>query len=228
MILGVYKDESDLFQRGVQEISSVVQPESDEEKWISLFLSASRGFSHEMVRHGFRTGISQRSTRYVDEDGSPWLDHPLVQEYLAAAPDEDSSYAELSDLVTRTKRIAKATYKCVADELQRWLIKRGIDKFTSRKQARGAARGYLGNALVTELVFSASVAQWKRILRQRCVGPADAEIRNVAAEAMPELQRSRYGESFKNFRLVPSEDGIGESAVEERPTVPGPSDGGGL
>lgn len=213
-ILGVYKDESELFESGARECSQIVQPETDEEKWVSFFLSASRGFSHELVRHGFRTGISQRSTRYVDEDGSPWLDHPLVQEYLAATPDEDSCYAELSDLVMKTKKIARAAYKCVADELQRWLSKRGVDKFTSRKQARGAARGYLGNALVTEMVFSASVAQWKRILRQRCVGPADAEIRAVAAGALPELQASRYGDCFKNFRILPAPDGIGDVAEE--------------
>ncbi len=212
MILGVYKDESELFERGARECSEIVEPESDEEKWISLFLAGSRGFSHEMVRHGFRSGISQRSTRFVDENESPWLDHPVIQEYLAESGQDQSNTWD--SRIRSFKLISQELYKDLVSLLQPWLVGRGVDKFSARKQARGAARGYLGNALVTELVFSASVAQWKRILRQRCVGPADAEIRAVAVAALPELQGSRYGNCFKNFSLVSSEDGIGQSAVE--------------
>lgn len=224
-ILGVYKDDSPLYEKGAREMSAVVPPESDEEKWISLFLSGSRGFSHEMVRHGFRTGISQRSTRYVDEDGSPWLDHPLVQEFwesteLIPEDPDNRLRSAIKALTDDTKRIARETYAKTCETLQKWLLFRGVDKFTARKQARGAARGYLGNALVTELVFSASVAQWKRILRQRATGGADAEIRAVAAGAIGELQASRYGDCFKAFRLIASSDGIGDVAEELPKTGP--------
>lgn len=197
--------------RSYSERSGAVAPEHHEEKWISLFLYGSRGFSHEQVRHRFRTGVSQRSTRFVDEDGSPWVDHPLVQEYVAA---QEIHSGKMMEVVGETKRTARLAYSYVAEKLQGWLVGRGVDKLTSRKQARGAARGYLGNALATECVFSASVAQWRRMLRLRCTGPADAEIRAVFAEALRELRSSRYASDFSGFSLGPSPDGIGEAAAE--------------
>lgn len=201
--------------------SREVQPESDEEKWVSLFVAGSRGFSHELVRHGDRTAISQRSTRYVDEDGSPWVDHPLVQEFLGSnepLPEDpdDLVRGALKTMIEDTKNAARTTYARAAEWLQKWLISRGVDKFTARKQARGAARGYLGNALYTEIVFSASVAQWRRMLRMRCCDPADAEIRAVFAEALEELKRSRYGLYFDGLELVPACDRIGYVASERK------------
>lgn len=193
--------------------SSVLRaPETDEEKWITMFLGGSRGFSHELVRHGDFTAISQRSTRYVDEDGSPWSDHPLICEYLKENQGDEASFV-LRD-IDAVKGTARKTYDRVSTVLQAWLTAKGVDKLTARKQARGAARGYLGNALYTELIFSASVAQWKRMLRMRCGGPADAEIRSVFSKALPELKRSRYGDSFESFSREPSPDGLGMVAVE--------------
>ena len=193
-------------------ISRVVEPETDEEKWVSLFLASSRGFSHEQVRHGFRTGISQRSTRYVDEHESPWVTHPLIQKYL----DERSAAGEMMETATgKLVSDSRIVYQFWVETLQPWLVKRGVDKASARKQARGAARGYLGNALLTELIFSASVEQWKRILRQRLSDGADAEIRGVIEAALPALRSSRYADSFKNFKLVKAKDGIGQSCIEE-------------
>lgn len=202
-----------------EKISRIVEPETDEEKWISLFLSGSRGNSHEQVRHGFRTGISQRSTRFVDENESPWIQHPLIREYLDDQMKHEDSVrqfalrkaGETDQLISDARKV----YASWVETLQPWLVQRGADKTTARKQARGAARGYLGNALQTEMIFSASVLQWKRILRQRLSDPADAEIRNGMAEALPELQKSRYGDSFKNFKLINAKDGIGQSSIEE-------------
>lgn len=199
--------------------SAVVAPEHDEEKWITLFMGGSRGFSHELVRHGDFTAISQRSTRYVDEDGSPWVDHPLVQEFLASNDpiegDPDNRIrGALKQVIEDTKAMARDTYSKTAEQLQKWALSRGVDKFTARKQARGAARGYLGNALWTELIFSASVGQWKRMMRMRCCDAADAEIRNVFVDALDALKSSRYGADFSAFRLVPASDKTGMCAVE--------------
>lgn len=177
-------------------------PSSEECKWISVFLQGSRGMSHEQVRHGYRTAISQRSTRYVDEDGSPWMHHPLVQAYISHDP--------LAGFPTEAVDAGRKVYKQLVAELEPWLISRGVDKFTARKQARGAARGYLGNALCTELVFSASVAQWKRMLLQRCTIHADAEIRQLYCQALSELKGSQHGLCFYGWTLVDSPDGLGQ------------------
>lgn len=206
--------------RKYEQWSAIVPPETDEEKWVTMFVGGSRGFSHEIVRHGNFTGISQRSTRFVDENESPWVDHPLIQEFWASTdpvPDDpdDRLRGALKSLADDTKRIAQYTYAKASETLQKWLLARGVDKQTARKQSRGAARGYLGNALWTELIFSASVGQWKRMMRLRCCDPADAEIRSVFVDALRELKASRYGKDFEGFELVPASDKLGQAAVEK-------------
>jgi thymidylate synthase ThyX len=64
------------------------------------------------------------------------------------------------------------------------------DKTAARKQARGAARGYLGNALASDMLFTTSVTGWKWILSQRKNKLADAEIREVYTPAWTALQSS--------------------------------------
>lgn len=209
------------FQSFGFEVWEVVEPFLGEEKWVSLYLSGSRGYSHEMVRHGDRTAISQRSTRYVDEGGrpedgvppSPWIEHPLTSAFLASegpfvVKDPVTGEAVEYNLENPIYEGQRA-YRIVAKQLEAWLKARGVDKTTARKQARGAARGYLGNALQTEMIFSASVAQWKHILNMRLSNAADAEIRAVMARALPELKRSRWGEEFEGYEMEAAGDVIG-------------------
>lgn len=196
----------------VRGVFPVVSPVDDEERWITLRLVGSRGFSHELVRHGDRTAISQRSTRYVDESESDWVMHPLIR----AACDTHRTRRH-ADFV----REARALYRDSVDVCEGFLLgdaagaggasnRKDVDRGTARKQARGAARGWLGNALRTSLIFSASVAQWRRMLFMRCHPAADAEIREVFAAALRVLQTSRYAQGFADLSLVPSSDGLGE------------------
>jgi len=175
------------------------EPAHEEEQWISLYMSGSRGFSHEQVRHKWRTAVSQRSTRYCDESETPWCEHPLT---LTLA--DDLMKAGCSFIIKESQQC----YRSLVYQLQSKLTSRGVDKLTARKQARGAARGYLGNALQTEMIFSASVAQWKRMLRQRLHPAADAEIRLIYADVLRILQdETPY--DFTEFAVVPSPDGLG-------------------
>lgn len=193
--------------------AKIVPPISDHERWVSMYLTGSRGLSHELVRHGDFTAISQRSTRYVDESEGDWVIHPLDRAYVADAPEEEAIAFDRMRHATITG--CRQHYDHVVSRLEPWLLSRGVDKATARKQARGAARGYLGNALGTELIFSANVAQWKWMLRQRASAAADAEIRELFCKVLPELHASRYLESFADWRLVPSPDGVGQVAIEE-------------
>lgn len=187
------------------DIWSYVPASLPEEKWVTLWMQGSRGFSHEQVRHKFRTAVSQRSTRYVDETESPWLWHPA----LASGSD-----GMMPDAVFETIKAAmtagRTAYVAVVNALQGRLSHRGVDKATARKQARGAARGYLGNALETQMLFSASMPQWLEMLRQRLSPGADAEIRAVYRDVYSELLKSRYADMLSDIRLKPSPDGIGE------------------
>lgn len=189
--------------------TKVVEPKGAHEQWISMFVSGSRGLSHELVRHGDFTAISQRSTRYVDESESDWVEHPLISEFVG-----DASETGIPGCKNDVLKAAKAAYRVTVCELEASLLDRQVDAQTARKQARGAARGFLGNALYTELIFSANVAQWKRMLRQRASVHADAEIRELFCKALPELKRSRYGDQFADWQLERSPDGIGCIARE--------------
>lgn len=187
-----------------QKWSSLVFPMTEDEKWISLYLVCSRGCSHELVRHGDFTAISQRSTRYVDESESEWVIHPLEEKFFEEGNDN------LVDMRKEVHNISVKFYNKMVRLLQDFLIKRGVDKFTARKQARGAARGLLGNSLETQLMFSASVAQWKRMLKLRLHPAADAEIRVLFEKILRELKESRYADSFEGWDTVDSPDGIGK------------------
>lgn len=143
--------------------ASQVPAHTDEERWVSLLLSGSRLFSHEVIRHRFRTAVSQRSTRYCDESDTDCVLHPALRGRA------------LSDELPRAMEAGRAAYKRVVWDL----TQAGLD----RKAARGAARGFLSGSLYTEMIFSASVAQWKRIFAQRISVHADAEIREIMTAA---------------------------------------------
>lgn len=200
------EDNDDILDSGTCGV--IVEPENDHEKWVTMYLTGSRGLSHELVRHGDFTAISQRSTRYVDESEGMWVAHPLVTDYRTRFPDL-TVFSDVDDLIHN----AKSLYDKLVGVLESDLLQKGTNKQTARKQARGAARGYLGNALQTELIFSASVAQWKWMLNQRASVHADAEIRQMFCDCLRELKLSRYGDCFNDWSLTSSPDGIGEIAV---------------
>ena len=137
---------------------TIVAPESLEEQFLTIWMRGSRGFSHEQVRHTFRCAVSQRSTRRFIAISSPWILHPLLQE-----PIDEDIVAQICESQHLYRRIVKS------------LVKRGH----TRKEARGCARGMLGNALGAELIFTASLAQWDRMIEQRHSVHADAEIRGI-------------------------------------------------
>jgi thymidylate synthase (FAD) len=159
--------------------------------WISFYIgNVSRGLTHELVRHGIGVGISQRSTRYVDESESEFIWHPLIYKLLndPEVPREiqDTVRARLEDVSHETRR----AYNEIVDALQPYLMHfTNCDGATARKQARGAARGALPNALATELVWSANVRTLRNVIEQRASSAADAEIRQllctVYEQAMP-------------------------------------------
>lgn len=151
---------------------AAVAPETENEVWASLFFTGvSRGLSHEQVRHSYGCAVSQRSSRYCDEDESVWVLHPAMR--------------SLGDCVRQMQTIeaaAKRAYVYIRSAVESDLVAGGADKLTARKQARGAARCVLGTALPTEFLFSASIAQWKRMIAQRHSPAADGEINEVYGE----------------------------------------------
>lgn len=180
-----------------------VLPKADHEVWASIYFGVgSRGQSHEMVRHAFQCAVSQRSSRYCDESESQWIPHPL----LLAHGGLDGEFLACEDY-------CKAKYDRIVNALVPWLKERGVDGTTARKQARGAARGILGNALETQLIFSANLRQWMWMLTLRAADPADAEIRAAFASHVFPLLRERWPERFKGWEMTRSSDGLTDAVI---------------
>lgn len=178
---------------------------------ISFFISnVSRGLTHELVRHRAGTAISQRSTRYVDENESDWAFHPLIEQFIGAMNAENGMGDAFKADVDSVKDFAQSTYAMVVARLQQHLEKMGADKQTARKQARGAARGLLGNALVTELVWTANIRALRNVIEQRASPHADAEIR-VLGNVLLEAANGVCPEYFSDYSMssTPCLDGIG-------------------
>lgn len=174
----------------------------------------SRGLTHEQVRHRVGTAISQRSTRYVDESESPWIWHPLIFKALEWGQDKRSdsrTYQLAHDTeyeIDELEHFAKSAYQKIANLVQEYCISIGSDKFTARKQARGAARGALGNALCTSMVWSANIRTLRNYLELRCSPAADAEIR-IFANKIYEAALETVPEYFDDYTKVECPDGIG-------------------
>ncbi len=188
-----------------QHILDVNHGSVEEHAQYTFFITGvSRGLTHELVRHRVGIAISQRSTRYVDEDRSPWIMHPLFLQYLIETED-----VELDRQWYLSVETCQATYKEMVNRLQAWLLEKGVDRLTARKQARGAARGVLGNALETELVWSANVRALRHVIGMRASPAADAEIRALGVE-LHRIMLEELPVYFKDFVSEPSPDGIGE------------------
>jgi len=192
----------------------VVEPMTNAERWVSLYMEGSRGFSHEMVRHRF--AISQRSTRYCGEETTKWEWHPIIWRYIQMQDDP----GVVTDKLRAAQDAGREAYEATVKHLEGWLLQNVLDKDVpyrrkhARKQARGAARGFLGNALETRMVFSAPVWAWRHIVKMRAADAADAEIRQVVTEALRVLRTSRYAPEFADLVLGPASDGMGMSLVD--------------
>jgi thymidylate synthase (FAD) len=169
----------------------------------------SRGLTHELVRHRVGVAISQRSTRYVDESASDWEWHPLIGKYCGA---------DLLNRLDEAKLTCSGLYDEIVTSIQSSLENEGVDKTTARKQARGAARGVLGNALSTELIWSANVRALRHFIGLRGDVAADAEIRGLAVELFKIMVEEvpAYFDSFELFYFTDGVEGVRPKQVSNQ------------
>jgi flavin-dependent thymidylate synthase len=181
-----------------------VCPPNEHHDMVTIYMRGSRGFSHEQVRHRF--SISQRSTRYVDESQSDWYWHPLVNQILSDPDFDQEAKNNIREACKEVEDRAKNLYSYLTGILQAYILSKGVDRFTARKQARGAARGFLGNALSTEMLFTASLHQWKDMFGLRMTDAADGEIRLVYNRIYEEMVKEELPIKFDTKQ---ARDGIG-------------------
>lgn len=208
-----------------QHIREVGHGSVTEHASISFYLdNISRGLTHELVRHRAGIAISQRSTRYVDEDGSPWILHPLLERFFTTgdtvcrAPNGEAVELSLKQRTDHAIGAAQQAYRAIVVALQAQLIAAGADKQTARKQARGAARGLLGNALCTSMVWTANIRALRHVINMRASRHADAEIR-VLANRLYEEASKVCPEWFSDYEKTECPDGIGYELTTKYPKI---------
>lgn len=140
----------------------------------------SRACSHQLVRHRIAS-YSQKSQRYVDENGFEFITPPAIEEIPEAKAEYDRVIAELTK-----------SYEKIGDLL--WEKKKaeftaqGMDEkqasSKARKLANEDARFILPNACETKIVVTMNVRSLFNFFRHRCCNRAQWEIRAVANEML--------------------------------------------
>ena len=140
----------------------------------------SRACSHQLVRHRIAS-YSQKSQRYVNEDGFSFITPPSVSEI----PQAEAEYNRIIDEISKSYTIIAdmLTEKHKAD-----FIAQGMDEKTAsskaRKLANEDARFLLPNACETKIIVTMNVRSLFNFFKHRCCNRAQWEIRAVADEML--------------------------------------------
>lgn len=141
----------------------------------------SRGLTHELVRHAAGVGISQRSTRYVDEQNCRLVVPPemIVKEADTEAARKLKRQAQHRLLMAHDR--AREDYAQIYQDMRQLGL--------GNKAARGAARAALLTNTETSLYWTANAQALTTILAQRWSEAADAEIRRLAGILLDHVRR---------------------------------------
>ncbi len=145
----------------------------------------SRALTHQLVRHRLAS-YSQRSQRYVKEDGLAYVTPPAI-----------AANTEALDLFRKALEEAREAY----------------DKLLEAGVAPEDARFVLPNAAATEVVVTANFREWRHILALRGHAAAQWEIRQLAIAILKELKQ-RAPAAFADLEI--NEDKQTITLVEEK------------
>lgn len=135
-------------------------------------VGVSRGFTHELVRHGAGCAYSQTSSRYIHAKRLGFVvppDYrgtPLEWEYVLKCVGDLEIYQKHLDYLTKA-----------------YLQQRpGLTGTDARKRGRGAARSVLPIGLAQVIQVTMNAQALRHVLRMRGSPHAETEIREVAIE----------------------------------------------
>jgi thymidylate synthase (FAD) len=140
----------------------------------------SRACTHQLVRHRIAS-YSQKSQRYVNENGFEFITPPSIEELPEAKLEYDRVIAEITDSYAKIAEL-------LTEKHTKKLIEQGIDEKTAHskasKLANEDARFLLPNACETKIVVTMNVRSLFNFFRHRCCNRAQWEIRAVANEML--------------------------------------------
>lgn len=181
----------------------------------------SRSLSLEMNRHR-PFSISQRSTRYTEEEDSAIVLEPyyamLFKKFEfqkieglwvhAVSPADDESNVEF-DIINPFLYDCEKMFASYKLQVQR-LIKRNplnLSGFALRKWARGKARNILPHCLETQVTYTNNHRGWRFFIEERSAKGAEPEIRRLADVVLIEL-RKIAPEMYSDFSTAETYDNI--------------------
>lgn len=140
----------------------------------------SRACSHQLVRHRIAS-YSQKSQRYVNENGFDFITPPAIEAVGEAKEEFDT---QMQNLLESYKKIADILTK----EHTKELVTGGMDEAKAIKKAKKLAyedaRFVLPNACETKIVVTMNVRSLFNFFKHRCCNRAQWEIKAVADEML--------------------------------------------
>lgn len=140
----------------------------------------SRACSHQLVRHRIAS-YSQKSQRYVNENGFEFITPPAIAEDPEAKAVFDEEMQRLTECYDKIADILTEKHKVE-------FTAQGMDEKTAsskaRKMANEDARFVLPNACETKIVVTMNVRSLFNFFKHRCCNRAQWEIRAVADEML--------------------------------------------
>lgn len=140
----------------------------------------SRACTHQLVRHRIAS-YSQKSQRYVNEDGFEFITPPEI----AAVPEAKAEFErQMDSLVESYHKIAEI----LTEKHTKTFTEQGLDEKQAvqkaKKKAYEDARFVLPNACETKIVVTMNVRSLFNFFKHRCCNRAQWEIKAVADEML--------------------------------------------
>ena len=140
----------------------------------------SRACSHQLVRHRIAS-YSQKSQRYVNENGFEFITPPAIEECPEAKAEFEKQMAQIVESYDKIAGLLTEMH-------EKAMLAEGMDeksaKSKARKKANEDARFVLPNACETKIIVSMNVRTLFNFFKHRCCNRAQWEIRAVANEML--------------------------------------------
>lgn len=140
----------------------------------------SRACTHQLVRHRIAS-YSQKSQRYVNEDGFEFITPPEIAEVPEAKAEFER---QMSSIVDSYHKIAEI----LTQKHTETFLEQGLDEkdacTKAKKKAYEDARFVLPNACETKIVVTMNVRSLFNFFKHRCCNRAQWEIKAVADEML--------------------------------------------
>jgi thymidylate synthase (FAD) len=164
--------------------------------WGFVIVHAGRGFTHQMVRHGTGTALSQESQHFIRYGVEGEKNAPEAAICLTGIPEElhEKFIADCETSIRSYEKLWKDIRAMLPADAK------------VKKVVSGAARGLLPNALESRLGFTANARALRHVCQLRGTEANTLEIRLVAV-ALTKIMLKEAAALFQDFSIGEGTDG---------------------